>query len=254
MDGAGDELLADAGLAPDEDGGIGVGDLIDHLLDGLHAGAVLEDPVVLGAAPLELAAEHLLAELLDLPLQRRPFLLAAREGSRHVPRRLIVADDDQFGRPDSGRHRRLDRVEQHLAVERLAQVRGDAGSPDSLGGRRIVMGGDEDHGDPGAVHRQPLLKLEPAHPTQTEIQDQTGRAGEPERRRETHGRTRTCRRHSSPTGPGVGGPGEPTDRRRRWRSAERGAWGHGARVPSVRARAPRAPVDFGPLAPEPEGV
>src|SRR5687767_8708015 len=34
VDGAGDELLADAGLAPDEDGGVGVGDLIDHFLDG----------------------------------------------------------------------------------------------------------------------------------------------------------------------------------------------------------------------------
>ena len=68
VDGAGDELLADAGLAPDEDGGIGVGDLIDHFLDGLHAGAVLEHPVVLGAAPLELTSEHLLSEPLDLPL------------------------------------------------------------------------------------------------------------------------------------------------------------------------------------------
>ena len=46
VDGAGDELLADAGLAPDEDGDVGVGDLIDHLLDGLHARAVLEHPVV----------------------------------------------------------------------------------------------------------------------------------------------------------------------------------------------------------------
>ena len=69
VDGAGDELLADAGLAPDEDGGIGVGDLIDHFLDGLHARAVLEHPVVLGAAPLELAPQHLLPEMLDFPLK-----------------------------------------------------------------------------------------------------------------------------------------------------------------------------------------
>src|SRR5262249_60352650 len=71
VDGAGDELLADAALAPDEDGGVGVGDLVDHFLDGFHLGAVLEDAVVIGAAALELALEDLLAETLDFPLERR---------------------------------------------------------------------------------------------------------------------------------------------------------------------------------------
>ena len=70
MDGAGDELLADAGLAPHEDGGIGVGDLIDHFLDSLHPGAVLEHPIVLGATPFELAPQHLFCEMLHFPLQR----------------------------------------------------------------------------------------------------------------------------------------------------------------------------------------
>ena len=102
MDGAGDELLADAGLAPDEDGDVGVGDLLDHLLDGLHAGTLLEEAVVIRSAALALVPEHLRSELLDLPPQRGPFLLA-REGSRHAPGRLIVADDDQLGRPGSGR-------------------------------------------------------------------------------------------------------------------------------------------------------
>ena len=102
VDGAGDELLADPGLAPDEDGDVGVGDLLDHLLDGLHAGTLLEEVVVIRSAALALVPEHLLAELLDLPPERGPLFLA-REGPRHVPRRLIVADDDQLGRPGSGR-------------------------------------------------------------------------------------------------------------------------------------------------------
>ena len=176
VDGAGDELLADPGLAPDEDGDVGVGDLLDHLLDGLHAGTLLEEAVVIRSAALALVPEHLLPELRDLPPQRGLFL----SRSRRLPARSPPLDRRRrrSTRPTRLRpHRRLDRVEQHLAVERLAQVRGDAGSPDSLGGRRIVMGGDEDHGDTGAVHRQPLLKLEPAHPAQTEVQDQAGRTG-----------------------------------------------------------------------------
>ena len=121
MDGAGDELLADAGLAPDEDGGIGVGDLVDHLLDGLHAGAVLEDPVVLGAAPLELPSEHLLSEPLDLPLQRGllqdvldrpPHVLLMERLGQEVARALLhrldhrrrrpVGRDHDHGRPRAG--------------------------------------------------------------------------------------------------------------------------------------------------------
>ena len=85
MDGAGDELLADAALAPDQDGDVGVGDLLDHLLDGLHAGTLLEEVVVIRSAALALVPEHLLAELLDLPPQRGPFLLALAKAPGTFP-------------------------------------------------------------------------------------------------------------------------------------------------------------------------
>ena len=102
VDGARDELLAHSRFAPDENGDVGVGDLLDHLLDGLHAGTLLEDAVVIRARPLGLLPEHLLPELLHLPAQRG-LLLRARDGLRRFAGRVIAADDDHVGRPIAGR-------------------------------------------------------------------------------------------------------------------------------------------------------
>ena len=190
------------------------------------------------------------AELLHFPLQRGLFLLA-REGPWHAPGRLIVADDDQLGRPGSGRTAELDRVEQHLTVERLAQVRGGTGSPDSLGGRRIVMGGDRSRGyRPRPPPSAPEARARSS--PRDEIQDQAGRTGE-----------RRCVEKLTGRGERVDGIARrldqasegPTDRQIVVDDGDQRTVGHGviALECECGGPAPRAPVDFGPLVPEPEG-
>ena len=115
------------------------------------------------------------------------------------------------------------------------------------------MGGDEDHGDAGPVHRQPLLKLEPAHPPQTEIQDQAGRAG-----------GRRCVEKLTGRGERVNGIARrldqasegPTDRQIVVDDGDQRTVGHEVIALEYECGGPalRAPVDFGPLVPEPEGV
>ena len=115
------------------------------------------------------------------------------------------------------------------------------------------MGSDENHGDPGSGHRQPLLKLEPAHPTETEVQDQTGRAG-----------GRGCVEKLTGRGERLDGIARrldqasegSTDRQIVVDDGDQRTVGPGVMALENECGGPvlRAPVDFGPLAPEPEGV
>ena len=206
VDGAGDELLADAGLAPDEDGGIGVGDLIDHFLDGLHARAVLEHPVVLGAASLELASEHLLSETLDLPLQRG--LL------QHV----------------------FDRAPDVVLMERLGQEVARALLHRLDHDRRFAVGRDHDHGRPRAGFPDALQEREAVFSPQADIEEDHRRlqflrpSATPRRRRRN-----TPRRAPSP-GSSCSGRRRCSDRRQsRGRAAE--ASGEPCALTSTRCRA-----------------
>ena len=80
VQGAGDQLLAGAGLAADEHGGVGGGDGLDLLEDPAQGGALADDlaEVVLGA-DLLLQVDLLLGELVLAAISRKRLdLLKAR--------------------------------------------------------------------------------------------------------------------------------------------------------------------------------
>ncbi len=138
-------LFADAGLAPDEDGGVGVGDLVDHFFDGLHAGAVFEGAVVLGAAALELAPEHLLAQPLHLPLQRGLLQHVVHRAAHLLP---------------------LERLRQKVAGSQFHRFDH---------GRRLAEGGNHDHRGARAGVSNPLQHHEPVLVGQAHVQEHQGR-------------------------------------------------------------------------------
>jgi len=88
VDGAGDEFLACAGLAQQQDGGVAWGDRFDELEDVLDGGAVADDLIkVQLAADLFFEIELLLGELVfefrNLPVRQGIF-----EGDGYLARRL----------------------------------------------------------------------------------------------------------------------------------------------------------------------
>src|SRR5712691_3836908 len=68
-----------------------------------------------------------------------------------------------------------DRVEQRVFVDGLPQVAGGPAVFDTLAGRGIVVGCDEDHGDARPVSHQAVVKIESAHSAvQVDVEDETG--------------------------------------------------------------------------------
>ena len=141
VDGLGDQLLAGAGLALDQDGALGPGDVADQLEDAVHL-RVLADDVVEAVALLELLAEPQ-DLVLKRPLLQRPVhhqlqvVRVDRLGQEVVgpqPHRL----DDAVDRAEAGRH---DRGDQHPALGDLAdQVHPAHARASEVGDQHAVVG------------------------------------------------------------------------------------------------------------------
>ena len=119
VEGAGDELLARAGLAADEDGGVGGGDGLDLLEDPAQGGALADDlPEVVLGADLLLQVGLLLGELvlerLDLlegqgVLDGHGHLVGDELQEAHVRRIVggrLLAGEHQRAQPPPGRGQR----------------------------------------------------------------------------------------------------------------------------------------------------
>src|SRR4030095_9813666 len=70
---------------------------------------------------------------------------------------------------------RMDRVEQHLIVERLGEELGCAGLHRTHGHRNVAVPGDEDDRESDTCFGELLLKREPAHAGQPHIEDEAAR-------------------------------------------------------------------------------
>src|SRR5208283_3676193 len=118
-------------------------------------------------------------ELHDLPLALGKLVVTRhqRREARRVAAPCAIALD-----------RRMDRIEQHLIVERLGEELGRAGLHRTHGHRNVAVSGDEDDRESDTCFRKLLLKREPAHAGQPHVEHEAGRYVGPLRLHEFLGR------------------------------------------------------------------
>jgi hypothetical protein len=81
---------------------------------------------------------------------------------------------------DAAHHLR-NRIQEHLIVERLAEIRRNAGGQAAGTGLRLVVGGDNDRRKPHVGSGEGSLNLEAGQPGHLEIQDEAVRVAIPQR-------------------------------------------------------------------------
>src|SRR5262245_39787049 len=119
---------------------------------------------------------RLIVALLGLKGVRRADESAMRPKSRQ--RTATGGELAARGRVGDGRrrdaaHHARNRIEQHLVVERLAEIRRDTGGEASGTRLRLVVGGDDDRREPRPDPGEGSLDLEPGQPGHLQIEDQT---------------------------------------------------------------------------------
>jgi hypothetical protein len=100
-------------------------------------------------------------------------------------------------------HHFRNRIQEHLVVERFAEIRRDAGRQAAGTGLRLVVGGDDDRGKPHVGSGESSLNLETGQSGHLEIQDEAVRVAIPQRVEELLPRPVDdrvqVRRHEQPT-------------------------------------------------------
>src|SRR5262249_9910315 len=77
MDGSGDQILADAALTADQDGGVGVRDALDDRADGPHPGVTVEERRLGHRYGLDHVSSHLFPSRMEL----KPSETVCKEGA-----------------------------------------------------------------------------------------------------------------------------------------------------------------------------